>query len=112
MSEKYLKKHRLRKKKDFLKLFLKKNQIHGKFIIIDYLFTERATLRLGISASTKFGKAHIRNRFKRQIREIFRKSHLSYTKSADINIRPISLAKDATFSQLEEDYLLLLKKML
>jgi len=111
VSEKYLKKHRLRKKRDFLSLIYAKNHLFGKMMNIDYLFTDKDFSRLGISATLKFGKAHFRNRFKRQIREIFRRNYLSITKHLDINIRPTPLAKKATFFDLEEEYLFLISKI-
>jgi len=79
-------------------------------MIIDYLFTDKDFSRLGISATTRFGKAHHRNRFKRRIREIFRKNTHLFSKHLDINIRPTPLAKKATYFELEEEYLSLLKK--
>ena len=112
MSEKYLKKYRLRKKKDFLSLIYAKKQIYGKMIIIDYLFTGRDFSRLGISPTVKFGKAFLRNLFKRQIREIYRKNYSSLTKAVELNIRPTPFAKKASYFQLEQEYLFLLKKIL
>ena len=89
-----------------------KNQIRGKTIIIDYLFSSKDVSRLGISPTIKFGKAFFRNRFKRHIREIYRKNYSRITKSLELNVRPTPLAKKASYFQLEQDYLFLLKKIL
>ena len=74
MSFCYLRKNRLKEDKSFKKIKSAKNRLYGKYIGINYVFTDDEFSKLGIIATRKFGKAHARNYFKRSIRESFRLS--------------------------------------
>ncbi len=65
---------RLLKRNEFAHLVSKGQTFYGKYIIIQYRKTGNAHIRLGIIITKKFGKANLRNRFKRLIREGFRLS--------------------------------------
>lgn len=61
-----------------------------------------ASKKLGISASARYGSSPERNRFKRLVREAFRKSY-SNLPMVEINVIPRSYAKQATTQQIFEE---------
>ena len=66
--------------------------------------------RVGITASKKLGKAHIRNRIRRRVREVYRLNEDKFQPGWDIVVVVRSKAIEADFSQLTEAYLTLAKK--
>ena len=68
------------------------------------------TNRVGITVSKKLGKAHIRNRIRRRLREVYRLNEEKFQPGWDIVIVARSKALDAPFDQLVKSYLALAKK--
>ena len=66
--------------------------------------------RVGITVSKKLGKAHIRNRTRRRLREIYRLNEDKFLPGWDIVVVARSKAVDAEFSKLTKSYLALAKK--
>ncbi|NGX33742.1 MAG: Ribonuclease P protein component [Candidatus Anoxychlamydiales bacterium] len=102
---KFPKSLKIRKKNEFKALRLSKNRLKGSFLIFDYRFNEEiSNPKLGITISSKIAKAHIRNKFKRQIREIFRLNQHSLDKNIEICIRVKKKSKDLKYQDLEKDF--------
>ena len=66
--------------------------------------------RVGITVGKKLGKAHIRNRTRRRIREIYRLNEEKFQPGWDIVVVARSRAVDAPFDKLTKSYLALAKK--
>ena len=66
--------------------------------------------RVGITVSKKLGKAHIRNRTRRRIREVYRLNEEAFRPGWDIVVVARSKAVDAPFDVLTKSYLTLAKK--
>ena len=66
--------------------------------------------RVGITVSKKLGKAHIRNRTRRRIREVYRLNEEAFKSGWDIVVVARSKAVDAEFSRLTKSYLSLAKR--
>ena len=66
--------------------------------------------RLGITVSKKLGKAHVRNRTRRRIREVYRLNEDKFLPGWDIVVVARTRAVDAEFSKLTKSYLALAKK--
>lgn len=66
--------------------------------------------RVGITVSKKIGKAHIRNRVRRRLREIYRLNEASFLPGYDIVVVARTRAVDAPFDQLTRSYLSLAKR--
>ena len=67
--------------------------------------------RVGITVSKKLGKAHIRNRTRRRIREVYRLNEEKFQPGWDIVVVARSKAVDAPFDKLTKSYLTLAKKL-
>ena len=66
--------------------------------------------RVGITVSKKLGKAHIRNRIRRRLREVYRLNEAQFRPGWDIVVVARSKCVDAEFSKLTKSYLSLAKK--
>lgn len=65
--------HRLRHRADFQRCYRQGRRRHGSVTTLHFHPNEQQEARLGITASRKVGKAVVRHRIKRRIREIFRR---------------------------------------
>jgi len=68
------------------------------------------TNRVGITVSKKLGKAHVRNRIRRRIREVYRLNEEKFQPGWDIVVVARSKALNAPFAKLTESYLSLARK--
>ena len=80
----------------YLVLYARKNRTGGN--------------RVGVTVSKKLGKAHVRNRVRRRLREVYRLNEESFRCGWDIVVVARSKAVDAEFSRLTKSYLTLAKK--
>ena len=80
----------------YLVLYARKNRTGGN--------------RVGITVSKKLGKAHVRNRIRRRLREIYRLNEGQFLPGWDIVVVARSRCVDAEFSRLNKSYLALAKK--
>ncbi|MCH9631011.1 MAG: Ribonuclease P protein component [Chlamydiia bacterium] len=96
MSQKFPKSSRLLKREEYLKVLRSHDKLCGKYLIINYAKGASSCPKLGLTVSKKFGKSHDRNRFKRLVREAFRKCSIDLPSNLEINIRPRKFAKEAS----------------
>jgi len=101
---------RLLSRRDFFIHSYQKNDCKGRFIVVEYKDNSLDFSRLGITVTKKFGKAVLRNRFRRLIRESFRLDREKMIQGVDIVVRPLSSASLAGFHELKEELLYLLQK--
>ena len=80
----------------YLVLYARKNRTSGN--------------RVGITVSKKLGKAHIRNRVRRRIREVYRLNEGQFQPGWDIVVVARSKAVEAPFDKLVGSYLSLARK--
>ena len=66
--------------------------------------------RVGITVSKKLGKAHIRNRIRRRLREVYRLNEEKFLPGWDIVVVARSRSLEASFRDLTKAYLALAKK--
>jgi len=71
----------------------------------------RGESRLGITVSTKVGKAVVRNRVRRRLREIYRLHKAEIKSGFDVIIVARAKSPYAAYSQLERDFLRLMDKL-
>lgn len=105
MSFRFSRTRRIRSRSDFQHIYEHGRLYKDEFVRIFYV---RKTLtepgRLGLSISRKLGKAHVRNRIKRIIRETFR-LHPELTGGLDIIVQPRPTVASLTNAQLRQRFL-------
>jgi len=74
MSETFTKSERLLRRSDFVAIYESGEKRFFRYVVMFSRPNELAYPRLGITVTRKFGKSHDRNKVRRWIREIFRRS--------------------------------------
>ena len=93
----------------FQRLYRTQGQANGLLVL--YARRNRQdSNRVGITVSKKLGKAHIRNRARRRIREVYRLNEEKFQPGWDIVVVARAKAVDADFSKLTKAYLQLAEK--
>ena len=93
----------------FQRLYRSNGQANGYFVL--YARKNRLdTNRVGITVSKKLGKAHIRNRVRRRIREIYRLNEDRFQPGWDIVVVARAKSVDADFGKMTKAYLQLAEK--
>jgi len=65
--------HKIRRRADYLRCYRTGRRRHGSLAIVYFVPNQLGAPRIGITASRKVGKAVVRQRIKRRIREIYRR---------------------------------------
>ena len=99
---KFSKEQRLLKRWDYKRLSREGRQLVGERIRLT-LARGSGRTRLGITASTHYGNAPERNRFKRLVREAFRLELSNLPIGVDLNVTPRKLAKTATLADIRAE---------
>jgi ribonuclease P protein component len=107
VSEGFSRNDRLRQRREFEECYASGARVSGRHLQVFVLPASgsAACTRLGISVPKRVGDAIVRNRVRRRLREIFRRtraSTFSTPVSLVVNARPS--AATATFPELSEDY--------
>lgn len=69
-------------------------------------------LKIGITASGRYGSAIERNRFKRLVREVFRLNQTAFPANWELHVVPRQNAKRACYQDVQEELLKLLRSPL
>lgn len=105
-------KYRLTKKKDFQEVFKGGRKCSGCFFGVRYQKNNLKNSRFAVVASTKVSKkAVVRNRLKRQVREIIKKNMTKDLTGFDVIVNILSKSIDQEFQELEKDLVGILKKI-
>jgi ribonuclease P protein component len=107
VSEGFSRDDRLRQRREFEECYASGTRVSGRHLQVFVLpgGGPGARSRLGISVSRRVGGAVVRNRVRRRLREIFRRTRgeiFSAPVSIVVNARPSAAA--ATFPELAEDF--------
>ena len=103
-------KNRLKKRKQFNWTFKNGSSVHSKNLAIVYTSTRSNDFKVGFSVTKKVGKAVVRNKVKRRLREIVSKIQNNLLPYRTFIIVAKPTAKDVPFLELKEEVLALLKK--
>ena len=93
----------------FQRLYRSSGHANG-YLVLYARRNRTATNRVGITVSKKLGKANVRNRVRRRLREVYRLHEERFQPGWDIVVVARSRAVDAPFGKLTESYLSLAKK--
>ncbi|PKM78758.1 MAG: ribonuclease P protein component [Firmicutes bacterium HGW-Firmicutes-15] len=104
------KKRRINRGKEYGYLYKNGRRITGKYIIVFIKENNLMNNRFGIVTSKKIGNAVIRNRAKRQIREVIRKNLQLIRPGYNMVIIARFNIKEVIFDLIEKDYLRIMKK--
>lgn len=102
MDESFPKRFRIRKRHEFRRVYEKGRRISARFVIIHHLDSGLDYPRIGITVTKKVGNAAVRNRWKRLIREVFRKNRPAFPPK-DMVITVKKGVNPPSYRELEED---------
>ena len=104
-SERFAKARRVRRRREFQRVFDLSLRTKGRYFTVLVAPNETGTTRLGIVASRKLGNAVMRNRAKRLIRDIFRRTAwLPVAPAIDVVVIPRRELFDAAYPSLASDF--------
>ncbi len=101
----FSKAERLRKRREFLDVYERGEKIQSTYFVLYMLEDGRPHHRLGITVSRKIGRAVVRNRIKRRLREIFRANKQAIFPHCDLVVNAKRAAARAHNQQIREDIL-------
>ena len=93
----------------FRRLYATKGVANG-FLVLYARRNRLGVNRIGLTVSKKLGKAHIRNRVRRRLREVYRIHEDQFAPGWDIVVVARSKCLDAPFADLTKAYLSLANK--
>jgi ribonuclease P protein component len=92
----------LKKNYEFRRLYNKGKSAATPFVVVYVKRTGRDTNRLGITVSNKIGKAVVRNKVRRRLREIYRLHEHEMQKGCDLVFVARGRSVEASYAQLEQ----------
>lgn len=93
---------RLRRRADYLRCYRQGRRRHGALAVLHVAPNDLGWPRLGITASRKVGKAVVRQRLKRRVREVFRRwERRSSLPASDLVVHLKPEAAKADFTRLK-----------
>ena len=96
--------YRLTKQEDFKHIFQKGRKIFGNFFSVRYLPNNLKNSRFAVVVANKVSKkAVVRNKLKRQVREIIKSSQNKLDKNYDIIINVLLPCLEKNFNFLKEE---------
>jgi ribonuclease P protein component len=104
MNQRFTKKERLQKRREFQQVFDKGKKYGNDQVKMYALVNDVSLSRLGLVVGKKFGNAPRRNRFKRIFREAYRLNKNLLNKSVDIIVIPRPGLKELTLRIVEDKF--------
>ncbi len=101
----------LKKNYEFRRLYSKGKSTAVPSLVLYVRKTKRDSNRIGITVSTKLGKAVVRNKVRRRIREIYRLNEEKMKPGLELVIVARVRAVSSSYQQLERDLLAACRKL-
>jgi len=93
----------LKSNNDFKKVIYSGRRIDKRFISVYYLKASPPARKVGFIVAKRIGKAHIRNKIKRRMREIYRKNRYRMADGAYFILRAKKGIDAVKFGELESE---------
>lgn len=101
---------RLRTKVEFRRVFSEGRSLVNKVAVLYFLATGASRSRSGLVVSRKIGKAVVRNRVRRRLREVLRRHRASLREGWDLVLVARQRSRDAAWPEFEAGVLALLRQ--
>ena len=101
----------LKRNSDFRRLYAKGKSAATSRLVLYCRRREGERSRLGLTVGTRIGKAVVRNRVRRRLREIYRTNEGRFRPGTDLVVVARSRAVESTYRELEADFLRLAEKL-
>ncbi len=95
----------IKKNYEFRRLYSKGKSAATPLLVVYVRKTRKDTNQLGITVSTKVGKAVVRNRIRRRLREIYRLNESRIDRGLQLVVVARVRASAASYRQLEDAFL-------
>lgn len=95
----------------FRRLYRSGNQAANRCLVLYCRRCRGQENRVGITVSKKLGKAVVRNKVRRRLREIYRLNEHRFCRGYDLVVVARSASVDATYQQLQAAYLALAARL-
>lgn len=95
----------LKKNYEFRRLYRKGKTVVTPYLVVYSIKTGRGANRVGYTVSTKLGKAVVRNRARRRLREVYRLNSDKLISGVDMVIVARSACVTADFAKIEKAFL-------
>lgn len=92
---------RIAKRREFLDVYERGEKFFGRYCVL-FVVENASGSRIGVTTTKKVGKANVRNRMKRWVREIFR-NHRTSLPPLDFVVNLKTGAPNATFQEFSAD---------
>jgi ribonuclease P protein component len=99
---------RLRQTREYQRVFQHGKKLVSPLFVIYIHPGSTSFSRLGMAVSKRVGKAVVRNRIKRLIREVFRRHKTAFKSPCDVVVVARQQAADASFADVTRQFLILL----
>jgi ribonuclease P protein component len=96
---------RLRKRREFLHVQQRGRRLYGRRFIYYIQPGATAQTRLGITVSRKVGKAVVRNRIKRFVREVFRQHPDLFPRAVDVVVIAKRGIEDFAYATVRDEFI-------
>lgn len=105
---------RLAKRAEFVRVYESGQKLFSRFAVVFFAGNGLGHSRLGITATKKLGKAHVRNRLKRWTREVYRRVREPIeidARALDVVVNVKPGAAETSFQEYERDLRRLLERV-
>lgn len=102
---------RIAKRREFLLVYENGKKLYSRNLVLYAMANELPYDRLGVTVSRKIGKATVRNRVKRRLREIFRCNKRDATPALDLVINTRKAVAGLEFSELRDEVVAMLRRL-
>ena len=96
---------RLSKRREFLSAYKRGAKVSTAYFVLYMLESNRPYPRLGITVSRKIGPSVVRNRIKRQLREVFRNNKRTVFPPCDVVVNAKRSAATTSSLKIQKDLL-------